>query len=81
MKNSDYSTIPLEQRGFLTINIKISVKGKKEPLNNEDKKPYEVIDINNLVVDIFFEKGIKIKKEVKYIFLVENLEKEKLCDI
>jgi hypothetical protein len=81
IKNSDYSTIPLEQRGFLNINIKIYEKDKKEPLIDEDKKLYEVIDINDPIVEIFFEKGIKMKKEVRYIILIENLEKEKFSDI
>ena len=81
IKNSDYSTIPLEQRGFLNINIKIYEKDKKEPLIDEDKKLYEVIDINDPVVDIFFEKGIKMKKDVRYIILIENLEQEKFSDI
>ena len=81
IKNSDYSTIPLEQRGFFNINIKIYEKDKKEPLIDEDKKLYEVININDPVVDIFFEKGIKMKREVRYIILIENLEKEKFCDI
>jgi hypothetical protein len=81
IKNSDYSTIPLDQRGFLNINIKIYEKDKKEPLIDEDKKLYEVIDINDPIVEIFFEKGIKMKKEVRYIILIENLEKEKFSDI
>ena len=81
IKNSDYSTIPLEQRGFLNINIKIYEKDKKEPLIDEDKKLYEVIDINDPVVDIFFEKGIKMKKDIRYIILIENLEQEKFSDI
>ena len=81
IKKSDYSTIPLEQRGYLSINIKIYEKDKKEPLIDEDKKLYEVIDITNPVLDIFFEKGIKMKKDVRYIILIENLEKEKFSDI
>ena len=81
IKKCDYSTIPLEQRGFLNINIKIYEKDKKEPLIDKDKKLYEVIDINDPVVDIFFEKGIKMKKDVRYIILIENLEQEKFSDI
>jgi hypothetical protein len=53
IKNSDYSNIPLEQRGFLNINLKIYEKDKKEPLIDEDRKLYEVIDINDQLL-IFF---------------------------
>ena len=81
IKKNDYSTIPMEQRGFLNINIKVYEKNKKEALIDEDKKLYEVININDPIVDIIFEKGVKMKKDVKYIIVVENLEKEKFSDI
>jgi hypothetical protein len=81
IKKTDYSTIPMEQRGFLNINIKVYEKNKKEALIDEDKKLYEVININDPIVDITFEKGVKMKKDVKYIIVVENLEKEKFSDI
>ena len=77
----DFSTIPLEQRGFYNINIKILEKDKKEPIFDENQKLYEIIDINNPIVDIIFGKGIKLEKEIKYIIIVENLENEKYCDI
>ena len=81
IKKNDYSTIPMEQRGFLNINIKVYEKNKKEALIDEDKKLYEVININDPIVDIIFEKGVKMKKDVKYVIVVENLEKEKFSDI
>ena len=81
IKKNDYSTIPMEQRGFLNINIKVYEKNKKEALIDEDKKLYEVINVNDPIVDIIFEKGVKMKKDVKYIIVVENLEKEKFSDI
>ena len=81
IKKLDFSTIPLDKRSFYNINIKILEKDKKEPIFEENQKLYEVIDINNPVIDIIFGKGIKLKKEMKYIFIIENLEKEKYCDI
>ena len=81
IKKNDYSTIPMDQRGFLNINIKVYEKNKKEALIDEDKKLYEVINVNDPIVDIIFEKGVKMKKDVKYIIVVENLEKEKFSDI
>jgi hypothetical protein len=81
IKKNDYSTIPMEQRGFLNINIKVYEKNKKEALIDEDKKLYEVINVNDPIVDIIFEKGVKMKKDVKYIIVVENLEQEKFSDI
>ena len=81
LNQTDYSTIPKEKRGYININIKIFEKDVKEPLINENKKLYEIVDVNNPIVDIFFEKGIKMKKDIKYIILVENLEDEKYSDI
>ena len=81
IKQNDYSTIPLDQRGFININVKIYEKGQKEPLINENKKLYEVVDINDPVIDISFEKQVKMKKNIKYIIFIENLEKEKYTDI
>ena len=81
IKKNDFSTIPVEQRGFLNINIKVYEKNKKEALIDEDKKLYEVINVNDPIVDIIFEKGVKMKKDVKYIIVVENLETEKFSDI
>ena len=77
----DYSTIPKEKRGYININIKIFEKDVKEPLIDENKKLYEIVDVSNPIIDIFFEKGIKMKKDIKYIILVENLEDEKYSDI
>ena len=81
IKKNDFSTIPVEQRGYFNINIKIYEKNKKEALINENKKLYEVINVNDPIVDIIFEKGVKMKKDVIYIIVVENLEKEKFSDI
>jgi len=81
IKNNDFSTIPVEERGFFNINIKIYEKNKKEALIDEDKKLYEVININDPIIDIIFEKGVKMKKDVRYIIVIENLEKEKFSDI
>ena len=81
INKNDFSTIPVEQRGFLNINIKVYEKNKKEALIDEDKKLYEVINVNDPIVDIIFEKGVKMKKDVKYIIVVENLETEKFSDI
>jgi hypothetical protein len=81
LKQTDYSNIPKEERGFININIKIYEKGKNEPLIEENKKLYEIVEANDPVVDIIFEKGIKIKREVKYIIIIENLEQEKFTDL
>ena len=81
LNQTDYSTIAKEKRTFININIKVFEKDIKDPLIDVNKKLYEVVDINNPIIDIFFEKGIKMKKEVKYIILVENLENEKYSDI
>lgn len=81
IKQTDYSSVPKEERGFININIKVYEKGNKEPLIDENKKLYEIVEINDPVIDIIFEKGIKLKKEVKYIIVIENLEKEKFSDI
>ena len=50
-------------------------------LVNENKKLYEIIDTNNPVINIIFDKGISINKDEKYIIVVENLEDKKFCDI
>ena len=81
IKQLDFSTIPLDKRGFYNINIKVLEKDKKEPIFDENQKLYEVIDINNPIVDIIFGKGIKLDKEIKYIIIIENLENEKYSDI
>jgi hypothetical protein len=81
LKQTDYSNIPKEERDFININIKIYEKGIDEPLINENKKLYEIVEVNDPVVDIIFEKGIKIKREVKYIIVIENLEQEKFTDL
>ena len=81
LKQNDYSTFPFEERGFYQINVKIFEKGKKEPLIDENKKLYEVVDINDPIIDIIFEKEIKLNKDIRYIIYVENLEKEKYSDI
>ena len=81
IKQTDYSNVPIDERGFININIKVYEKGNKEPLIDENKKLYEIVEINDPVIDIIFEKGIKLKKEVKYIIVIENLEKEKFSDI
>ena len=81
IKQNDYSMIPMEERGFLNINVKIFEKGKEGTLFDENCKLFEVVDVNNPVVDIIFGKGIKMTKDVKYIIVVENLEKENYCDI
>ena len=81
IKQTDYSTIPMEERNFLNINVKIFEKDRKESLLDENCKLFEVVDINNPVIDILFEKGVKLVKDVKYIIVIENLEKDKYCDI
>ena len=81
IKQKDYSIIPKEERGFININIKIYEKGKEEPLIEENKKLYEIVEVNDPVVDIIFEKGIKLKREIKYIIVIENLEEKKFVDI
>ena len=81
LKKEDYSNIPKEERGFYNINIKIFDKNKKEPLIDENKKLYEIVDINDPVIDIIFEKEIKLQKDIRYIIDVTNLENEKYCDI
>ena len=42
---------------------------------------YDIIDANNPVINIYFDNGIKINKEEKYIIVVENLENDKFGDI
>ena len=81
IKQTDYSTIPMEERNFVNINVKIFEKDRKESLSDENFKLFEVVDINNPVIDILFEKGVKLVKDVKYVIVVENLEKDKYCDI
>ena len=81
LKKADYSNISKEERGFYNINIKIFDKNKKEPLIDENKKLYEIVDINDPVIDIIFEKEINLHKDIRYIIYVINLENEKYCDI
>ena len=81
LKKTDYSNIPKEEREFYNINVKIFEKNKKESLIDENKKLYEIVDINDPVISINFEKEIKLSKDIRYIICVTNLENEKNCDI
>ena len=81
IKQKDYSEISLYERSFYNINVKIYELNSKSILINENKKLFEIIDANNPIININFEKGIQIKKEEKYVIVVENLEDDKFCDI
>ena len=81
LKKIDYSNISKEEMKFYNINIKIFEKNKKESLIDENKKLYEIVDIDDPVISIIFEKEIKLQKDIRYIIDVKNLENEKNCDI
>ena len=81
LKEKDYSKIPINERSFYKINVKIYQLQNQLVLINENKKLYEIIDPNDPIVNINFDKSIKINKDEKYVIVVENLEEEKYCDI
>ena len=81
IKQKDYSEIPIEQRGFYDINVKLYELKNKSILFNENKKLYEIIEANNPIIQISFDKGITINKEKRYVIVVENLENDKFCEL
>ena len=81
IKQKDYSEIPIEQRGFYDINVKLYELKNKSVLFNENKKLYEIIEANNPIIQISFDKGITINKEKRYVIVVENLENDKFCEL
>ena len=81
IKQKDYSEVSLDERSFYSINVKIFDLKLKSMLLNENKKLYDIIDANNPVINIYFDNGIKINKEEKYVIVVENLENDKFGDI
>ena len=81
IKQKDYSEIPIDQRGFYDINVKLYELKNKSVLFNENKKLYEIIEANNPIIQISFDKGITINKEKKYVIVVENLESDKFCEL
>ena len=81
IKQKDYSEIAISERSYYEINVKIYQLKNEMVLINENKKLYEIIDTNNPVINIIFDKGISINKDEKYIIVVENLEDKKFCDI
>ena len=81
IKQKDYSEIPIDQRGFYDINVKLYELKNKSVLFNENKKLYEIIEANNPIIQISFDKGITINKDKKYVIVVENLESDKFCEL
>ena len=81
IKQKDYSEIPIDQRGFYDINVKLYELKNKSILFNENKKLYEIIEANNPIIQISFDKGITINKDKKYVIVVENLENDKFCEL
>ena len=81
IKQKDYSEIPIDQRGFYDINVKLYELKNKSILFNENKKLYEIIEANNPIIQISFDKGITINKDKKYVIVVENLESDKFCEL
>ena len=81
IKQKDYSVISIYERSFYDINIKIYELKNKNALYNENKKLYEIVEPNNPVINMNFDKGIKINKNEKYVIVIENLENEKFCDL
>ena len=81
IKQNDYSEISIDQRNFYDINVKIYELKNKLLLFNENKKLYEIIEANNPIVKIIFDKGMKINKDKKYVIVVENLETDKFCEL
>ena len=81
IKQNDYSEIDMNVRNYYKINIKVYELSCNKVLINENKNLYEIINVNDPVVNIFFEKGLKINKDEKYIIVVENLENEKYLDL
>ena len=81
IKQKDYSEIPIDQRGFYDINVKLYELKNKSVLFNENKKLYEIIEANNPIIQISFDKGITINKDKKYVIVVENLENDKFCEL
>ena len=84
MKQKDFSELSIDERNFYEINVKIyelNDISKKKLLINENKKLYEIVESNDPLLNIKFEKSIKINKEDKYLIVIENLENEKYCDM
>ena len=81
LKQKDYSEISITERSFYEINVKLYKSENKLLLINENSKLYEIIDANNPIININFEKGIKLNKDKVYIIVVENLENEKYLDL
>ena len=81
IKQKDYSEIPIDQRGYYDINVKLYELKNKSVLFNENKKLYEIIEANNPIIQISFDKGITINKDKKYVIVVENLESDKFCEL
>ena len=81
LKEMDYSSLPFDERKKININIKILENGVNEPLINENKILLVIISNNDPLNEIFFEKSIEIKRDVKYEIIIENLDEEKYCDL
>ena len=81
IKEKEISEVSMNDRSFYEINVKIYQSNKNLLLINENKKLYEIININDPVIKISFEKGLKINKDEKYAIIVENLENKKYCDL
>ena len=84
IKQKDFSELSISERNFYKINVKIyelNNVSKKKLLIDENKKLYEIVDTNDPLININFEKGIKINKDEKYLIVIESLEDGKYCDI
>ena len=81
IKEKEISDVSMNDRSYYEINIKIYQLNKNLLLVNENKKLFEIINPNDPVIKISFEKGLKINKDEKYAIIVENLENKKYCDL
>jgi len=84
IKQKDFSELSMSERNFYNINVKIyelSDVSKKKLLIDENKMLYEIVDTNDPLINIKFEKSVKINKDEKYLIVIENLEDERYCDI
>ena len=81
IKEKEISEVAMNDRSYYEINVKIYQTNNNLLLVNENKKLYEIINTNDPVIKICFEKGIKINKDEKYAIIVENLENKKYCDL
>jgi hypothetical protein len=81
IKEKEISEVAMNDRSYYEINVKIYQTNNNLLLVNENKKLYEIINTNDPVIKIGFEKGIKINKDERYAIIVENLENKKYCDL